>query len=270
MRSVATSVARRSVIALGNLSHGNKRQLITQRYSATATATTSLSANDLHRYQSDEKQQGRQQLCAFTTTASPNPIFYYTEKESDKKFSYCNNHSLIQSRYYVSATPPKSRSGAALVLGLGTIAATAKAGQYAVQAYNEWKESQPSPEEAAAEEQKKEREETMNASSGDGGDGGDTTSSTKGEANEGKRENIFAKMFNLNVGSKYYEGGFDDKMTRREAALILGVRESSTAKRIKDAHRKLLILNHPDTGGSTYLAGKLNEAKDLLLKGKSM
>merc|ERR1740124_2112685 len=82
------------------------------------------------------------------------------------------------------------------------------------------------------------------------------------------RHNIFQKYFNLGVGSKYYDGGFEDKMTRREAALILGVRESSTHKRIKEAHRKLLILNHPDTGGSTYLSGKLNEAKDLLLKGR--
>jgi DnaJ homolog subfamily C member 19 len=72
----------------------------------------------------------------------------------------------------------------------------------------------------------------------------------------------------MSVGSKYYEGGFEEKMTRKEAALILGVRESSASKRIKEAHRKLLILNHPDTGGSTFLSGKLNEAKELLLKGK--
>jgi curved DNA-binding protein CbpA len=72
----------------------------------------------------------------------------------------------------------------------------------------------------------------------------------------------------MSVGSKYYEGGFEDKMSRKEAALILGVRESSSTKRIKEAHRKLLILNHPDTGGSTFLSGKINEAKELLLKGK--
>ena len=66
----------------------------------------------------------------------------------------------------------------------------------------------------------------------------------------------------------FYDGGFEDKMTKREAALILGIRESATAERIKDAHRRILIINHPDKGGSAYLGAKINEAKDLLLKGK--
>lgn len=34
-------------------------------------------------------------------------------------------------------------------------------------------------------------------------------------------------------GKRFYDGGFDDKMTRKEAALILGVRESAPAQRIK-------------------------------------
>ncbi len=67
----------------------------------------------------------------------------------------------------------------------------------------------------------------------------------------------------------YYDGGFEDPMTRREAALILGVRESATKERIQEAHRRLLMLNHPDTGGSTFIASKLNEAKDMLLKSAS-
>lgn len=65
----------------------------------------------------------------------------------------------------------------------------------------------------------------------------------------------------------FYDGPFEDKMTRREAALILGVRESASEERIRNAHRKLLILNHPDTGGSTFIATKINQAKELLLGG---
>jgi hypothetical protein len=66
----------------------------------------------------------------------------------------------------------------------------------------------------------------------------------------------------------FYDGGFEDTMTRREAALILGVRENTATTRIKDAHRRVLLLNHPDRGGSPYVAAKINLAKDLLMKGK--
>ncbi|KAG5028691.1 hypothetical protein AAZX31_05G083100 [Glycine max] len=64
---------------------------------------------------------------------------------------------------------------------------------------------------------------------------------------------------------KFYEGGFQSTMTRREAALILGVRENATADKVKEAHRKVMVANHPDAGGSHYLASKINEAKDVML-----
>ncbi|CAH9099076.1 unnamed protein product [Cuscuta epithymum] len=67
---------------------------------------------------------------------------------------------------------------------------------------------------------------------------------------------------------KFYEGGFEPKMTRREAARILGVRESTPQDKVKEAHRRVMVANHPDAGGSHYLASKINEAKDILL-GKS-
>ena len=56
-------------------------------------------------------------------------------------------------------------------------------------------------------------------------------------------------------------------MSRREAALILGVRESADENKIMSAHRKMMFLNHPDNGGSTFLATKVNEAKENLMKG---
>lgn len=64
--------------------------------------------------------------------------------------------------------------------------------------------------------------------------------------------------------AKYYKGGFDAKMNKREASLILGVSPSASKLKIKDAHKKIMLANHPDRGGSPYLAAKINEAKDFM------
>ncbi|XP_062209040.1 uncharacterized protein LOC133910786 [Phragmites australis] len=69
---------------------------------------------------------------------------------------------------------------------------------------------------------------------------------------------------------RFYPGGFQNEMTRREAALILGVRERAAMDKIKEAHKRVMVANHPDAGGSHYVALKINEAKDILMgKGKS-
>ena len=58
-------------------------------------------------------------------------------------------------------------------------------------------------------------------------------------------------------------------MSMREASLILGVREMAEKQKIMQKHRQLMLLNHPDNGGSTYLATKINTAKEMLLRGKA-
>lgn len=65
------------------------------------------------------------------------------------------------------------------------------------------------------------------------------------------------------VLGKHYKGGFDSKMTKREAILILNMNNNKYD--LKEAHRKMLLLNHPDNGGSTYIASKINEAKEILM-----
>ena len=55
-------------------------------------------------------------------------------------------------------------------------------------------------------------------------------------------------------------------MTLEEAYKVLGLEVGATKLQIKEAHKRLMNKIHPDHGGSTYLATKLNEAKDFLLK----
>ncbi len=54
-------------------------------------------------------------------------------------------------------------------------------------------------------------------------------------------------------------------LSRAEALRVLGLQEAASDDDIRAAHRKLILQNHPDKGGSDYLASKINEAKDVLL-----
>jgi DnaJ family protein C protein 19 len=61
--------------------------------------------------------------------------------------------------------------------------------------------------------------------------------------------------------------GFAPTMTRQEALAILNLRNFVSQSDVLLQHRTLIALHHPDQGGSSYIATKINEARDYLSLG---
>jgi len=90
-------------------------------------------------------------------------------------------------------------------------------------------------------------------------------------ANDGQSAQLFEAY--LDRTSPGWEGGAGARgnvpprgMGTEEAYLVLGLNPGASREDIQAAHRNLMKRFHPDQGGSTYLAAKVNEAKDVLLK----
>ncbi|KAF8349057.1 hypothetical protein F5887DRAFT_1059972 [Amanita rubescens] len=63
------------------------------------------------------------------------------------------------------------------------------------------------------------------------------------------------------ASEQWIKGGFQSKMDRKEAIAILGLKDGPKIRTsLKDAHRQIMLANHPDPWC------KINEAKDLIEK----
>ncbi len=56
----------------------------------------------------------------------------------------------------------------------------------------------------------------------------------------------------------------NSRMTRNEALAVFGLDENATHEDVQREYKRLMRRVHPDLGGSSYLAAKINEAKDVL------
>lgn len=66
-------------------------------------------------------------------------------------------------------------------------------------------------------------------------------------------------------GTDYSAKPLTGKLSRREALQVLGLEEPVSAEDIDRAWKTLIAKNHPDRGGTDWMAAKINEARERLL-----
>lgn len=69
-----------------------------------------------------------------------------------------------------------------------------------------------------------------------------------------------------NAGAGLGSAPVASAMTKEEAYQILGLQPGADEGAVRSAHRTLMKKLHPDQGGSTWLASRVNQAKDVLLE----
>ncbi len=100
----------------------------------------------------------------------------------------------------------------------------------------------------------------------------DTLIKLLGEIDHDSRDLLAAYLDRREPGWREEAAGADarpasrGKMSEDEAYQILGLQSGASAEEISRAHRSLIKKLHPDQGGTTYLAARINEAREVLLR----